>query len=134
MRRDGNVLFNDTINTFYLRSKVVSECPSKSKHTAEEVEESKSGILIVCLFHCEVGALNEGGKCFNDTLNTFYLRLCGVGHMIKDLSDRKRGNLLPALNELLFPISSKGSFICIAHTMAFATPFVENWLGHFSVC
>ena len=44
---------------------------------------------------------------FNDTLNTF-----GVGHMIKNHSDSERGNLLPP-HGLLFPISSKGSFICI---------------------
>ena len=40
----------------------------------------------------------------------FYLRLYDVGHMVKDHSDSERGNpLLP--HGLLFPISSKGSFI-----------------------
>ena len=29
----------------------------------------------------------EGNVSFNDALNTFYLRLYGVGHMIKDHSD-----------------------------------------------
>ena len=29
----------------------------------------------------------EGNVLFNDALNTFYLRLYGVGHMIKDHSD-----------------------------------------------
>ena len=48
---------------------------------------------------------------FNDALNTFYLRLYGVRHMVKDHSDNKRGNPLPP-HRLLFPISSKGSFIC----------------------
>ena len=48
---------------------------------------------------------------FNDALNTFYLRLYGVGHMVKDHSDSERGNPLPP-HGLLFPISSKGSFIC----------------------
>ena len=48
---------------------------------------------------------------FNNALNTFYLRLYGVGHMVKDHTDSDRGNLLP-LHGLLFPISSKGSFIC----------------------
>ena len=32
---------------------------------------------------------------FNDTLNTFYLRLYGVRHMVKDHSDSEKGNLLP---------------------------------------
>ena len=36
----------------------------------------------------------------------------GVGHMTKDHSDSERGNPLPPPG-LLFPISSKGSFICI---------------------
>ena len=28
-----------------------------------------------------------GNVLFNDTLNTFYVRLYGVGHMVKDHSD-----------------------------------------------
>ena len=50
--------------------------------------------------------------------------------MVKDHSDSERGNpLLP--HRLLFPINSKGSFICtildrIAHTTAFVTPVVEH--------
>ena len=32
----------------------------------------------------------EGRVLFNDTLNTFYLRLYGVGHMVKDHSDSER--------------------------------------------
>ena len=39
-------------------------------------------------------------------------RLYGVRHMVKDHSDSERGNLLRP-HWLLFPISSKGSFICI---------------------
>ena len=58
----------------------------------------------------------EGNVLFNDTLNTFYLRLYGVTHMVKDHSDSERGNPLPP-HRLLFPISSKGSFIyIIPHT------------------
>ena len=71
----------------------------------------------------------EGNVLFNDALNTFYLRLYGVGHMVKDHSDSERGNPLPP-HGLLFPISSKGYFICtrIVHTTAFVTPVVEHWL------
>ena len=54
---------------------------------------------------------NEGSVLFNDALNTFYLRLYGVGHMVEDHSDSERGNPLPP-HGLLFPINSKGSFIC----------------------
>ena len=53
----------------------------------------------------------EGNVLFNDALNTFYLRLCGIRHVVKDHSDSEKGNLLPP-HRLLFPINSKGSFIC----------------------
>ena len=52
--------------------------------------------------------------------------------MVKDHSDSKRGNLLLP-HGLLFPISSKGSFICIipdrvTRTTAFVRPVMEHWL------
>ena len=53
----------------------------------------------------------EGNVLFNDALNTFYLRLYGVRHMVNDRSDSERGNPLPP-HGLLFPINIKGSFIC----------------------
>ena len=52
-----------------------------------------------------------GNVLFNDALNTFYLRLYGVRHMVKDHSDSERGNPLPP-HGILFSINSKGSFIC----------------------
>ena len=78
LRKEINVLFNDALNTFYLR----------------------------------LYGRKEGHVLFNDALNTFYLRLYGVRHVVKDHSDSERGNPLPP-HGLLFPISSKGSFICI---------------------
>ena len=51
---------------------------------------------------------------FNDALNTFYLRLYGVRHMVKDHSDSERGNPLPP-HRLLFPINSKGSLYAPSH-------------------
>ena len=62
--------------------------------------------------HHETKERKEGNVFLNDALNTFYLRLYGVGHMVKDHSDSERGNPLPP-HGLLFTISSKGSFICI---------------------
>ena len=53
----------------------------------------------------------EGNVLFNDALNTFYVRLYGVGHMVKNHSDSKIGNPHPP-HGLLLPISCKGSFIC----------------------
>ena len=83
----------------------------------------------IVLMYLKVGR-KEGNVLFNDALNTFYLRLYGVGHIVKDHSDSERGKPLPP-HGLLFPINSKGSFICIdriAHTTAFVTPVVEHWL------
>ena len=53
----------------------------------------------------------EGNVLFNDALNTFYLWLYGIEHMVKDHSDSERGNPLQP-HVLFFLISSKGSFIC----------------------
>ena len=53
----------------------------------------------------------ERNILFNDALNTFYLQLCGIRHMVKDHSDSEKGNLLPP-HRLLLSINSKGSFIC----------------------
>ena len=54
----------------------------------------------------------ERDVLFNDALNTFYLRLYGVRHMVKDHSDSEKGNPLPP-HRLPISINSKGSFICI---------------------
>ena len=53
----------------------------------------------------------ERNVLFNDALNTFYLRLYGVRHMVKDHSDSEKGNPLSP-HRLLLLINSKGSFIC----------------------
>ena len=80
-----------------------------------------------------VNGRKEGNVLFNDALNTFYLQLYGVRHMVKDHSNSERGNPLPP-HGLLVPISDKGSFICttptdrITHTTTFVTPVVEHWL------
>ena len=59
-----------------------------------------------------VGVMHwKGNVLFKDALNTFYLGLYGVRHMVKDHSDSEKGSLLPP-HGLLFPINSKGSFIC----------------------
>ena len=75
----------------------------------------------------------EGNVSFNDALNTFYLRLYGIRHMVKDHSDSEKGNPLPP-HRLLLSINSKGYFYMhhptdrITHTTAFVTPVVEHWL------
>ena len=53
--------------------------------------------------------IKEDNILFKDALNTFYWRLYGVRHMVKDHTDSEKGNLP---HGLLFSINSKGSFIC----------------------
>ena len=43
----------------------------------------------------------ERDVLFNDALNTFYLRLYGVRHMVKDHSDSEKGNPMPPHRLLL---------------------------------
>ena len=82
--------------------------------------------LLFILEHYYVQRERERNYLFNDALNTFYLRLYGVRHMVKDHSDSEKGNPLPP-HRLLLSINSKGSFICtIPHTTAFVTPVVER--------
>ena len=75
----------------------------------------------------------EGNVLINNALITFYVRLYGVRLMVKNHSDRERGNLLPP-HKLFLPISSNVSFYMhyptdrITHTMAFVTLVMEHWL------
>ena len=71
----------------------------------------------------------EGNVLFNDALDTFYLRLYGVGHMVNNHSGSERGYPLPP-HGLLCPISSKVFLMHhptdrIAHTTAFVTSVVS---------
>ena len=62
-------------------------------------------------------------------MHSTHLSLYGFGHMAKAQSDSRRANLLLPLHGLHFSFSSKGYFIDrIAHTMAFVTPIIEDWL------
>ena len=49
----------------------------------------------------------EGNVLFNDALNTFYLRLYSVGHMVKNHSDSERGNFQLAAMVLLYAPSHR---------------------------
>ena len=60
---------------------------------------------------CIIYILKTFNVSFNDTLNTFDLRLYGVRHMVENHSDSEIGNQLPT-HGLLFQMNSKGSFIC----------------------
>ena len=68
--------------------------------------------LTICLTpYNQTKRERERNVLFNDALNTFYLRLYGVRHIVKDHSDSDKGNPLPP-HRLLLSINSKGSFIC----------------------
>ena len=64
-------LFNDALNTFYLRLYGI-------RHMVKDHSDSEKGE-------------RERNVLFNDALNTFYLRLYGVRHMVKDHSDSEKG-------------------------------------------
>ena len=73
-------------------------------------------------------SFREINVLFNDALNTFYLRLYGARHMVKDHSDSEKGNPLSPHRQ------QQGFFYMhhptdrITHTTAFVTPVVEHWL------
>ena len=71
----------------------------------------KKGIKLLAI----VTVLSTGRRkemFYLTTQSTHYiLRLYGIRHMVKDHSDSEIGNPLPP-HRLLFPINSKGSFIC----------------------
>ena len=74
----------------------------------------------------------EGNVLVNDALNTFYLRLYGVGHMVKYHSDSERKPA--AATWATLSDYQQGFFYMhhptdrIAHTTAFVTPVVDHWL------
>ena len=57
-------------------------------------------------------------------LTHFYLRVYGIRHMVKDHSNREKGNPLPP--HRLFYMHHPTARI--THTAAFVTPVVEHWL------
>ena len=114
-RKEGNVLFNDALNTFY--DYMVSDImdifsPLFFSPLICPVLYMFFSLSIIFLQHHRfMSFYSTGNVLFNDALNTFYLRLYGIRHMVKDHYDSEKGNPLPP-HRLFFPISSKGSFIC----------------------
>ena len=88
--------------------------PSESQAECSRMVSSFELYLVLCnhcSYHDKIEREKERNVLFNDALNTFYLRLYGVRHMVKDHSDSEKGNPLPP-HRLLLSINSKGSFIC----------------------
>ena len=113
-----------------LSSAIPGEDACPTSHST--VWAKHSGLCSCLLVRVSKTRERERNVLFNDALNTFYLRLYGVRHMVKDHSDSEKGNPLPP-HRLLLSINRKGSYICtiphrITHTTAFVTPVVEHWL------
>ena len=72
---------------------------------------------------------------FNDALNTF-LRIYGVGYMVKELSGSERGNMLPLLAArvlLYVPTSKQDSTyhgLCYTSRGALARTRIAQWVQH----
>ena len=106
-------------------TEIAGWCRVSSSFSCFPLQTTDGNIFSVFIFHSKGkgGALmslwtaaprttrKEGNVLFNDALNSFYLRLYGVRHMVKDHTDIERGNPLPP-HRLLLPISSKCYFIC----------------------
>ena len=90
---EGNGLFNDAINTFYLRLYGV-------RHMVKDHSDSERENPLPPLYGLHLEERKKGNGLFNDVLNTFYLRLYGVRHMVNDNSDSERGNPLLPLHGL----------------------------------
>ena len=58
----------------------------------------------------------ERNSSLNAAFNTFYLRLYGDRHMVKDHSDSERGNPLLLFRGLLFSMSRSGQVRSGAHS------------------
>ena len=73
----------------------------------------------------------EGNVLFNDALNTFYLRLYGVGDMVKDHSDSEREETRCRHMGHSFQLAARVLLYATdrtTHTTAFVMPVVEHWL------
>ena len=73
--KGGNVLFNDTLNTFYLRLYSV-------RHMVEDHSDSEKGNPLPPHGRLFLIKMKGGNVLFNHALNTFYLWLYGVRHMV----------------------------------------------------
>ena len=75
-------------------------------------EWEEQGILCVCVFVFVSVCVFGGTEMFYlTTHSTHFIYGYMASDMVKDHSDSEKGNPLPP-HRLLFPINSKGSFIC----------------------
>ena len=103
----GSILYGEPIDPSFPRRKQRGGKKFKYSHVVNPLCFLQNRSLVLVYIAELIFSVKEGNVLFNDALNTFYLRLYGVRHMVKNHSDSERGN------PPLFPISSKGSFIFI---------------------
>ena len=70
----------------------------------ETYRNHQSDVLNVPLY---LWSRKEGNGLFNDALNTFYLRVYGVRHMVKDQPDSEWGNRLPPHRPYPFRLAAR---------------------------
>ena len=91
-RKEGNVLFKDALSTFYLqlygiRHMVKDHSGRKKKEMFYLTTHSTHFIYSYMASDiCKGPFMKEGNVLFKDALNTFYLQLYGIRHMVKDHS------------------------------------------------
>ena len=85
---------------------------------------------VKCINWCNKGRAMRN-VLFNDALNTFYLRLYGVRHMVKDHSDSEKETRCRHIG-YSYRLTARVLLYAPSHkqdnTMAFVTPVVEHWL------
>ena len=123
-RKEGNVLFNDALNTFYL----VIWCQTYVKdHSDSEKGNPLPSHRLHFLINSKVS--------FICTIPLFYLmthstHFCKYSYMASDIWLRTilivRGNPLPPQQQGFFYMHHPTDRI--VHTTAFVTPVVEHWL------
>ena len=78
--------------SFYVFFYSVKEKPDKNNKRGMNVHIAMSGIVFHTAYRKFIFKnVQEGRKCFNNSLDTFYLRLYGVGHLVTDSSESERG-------------------------------------------
>ena len=85
---------NKTTNKTKTNKQIKQQQTNKNKQTKQQTKQKKIG------YRKDTEVRKNGSVLFNDALNTFYLRFCGVIHMVNDHSDSEGGNPLPPLNHI----------------------------------
>ena len=80
---------------------------SSYKHQAPSILQSLAKYWSICQTNQKNEGRKEGNVLFNNVLNTFYLQLYGIRHMVKDHSDSEKGNLLLPHRVLLYAPSHR---------------------------